>query len=304
MTRFVGQGYDGFAAMAGQEGGVQKLIRDKYPKAMFFNCANHALNLVINDLNRAKEVQNTIGTTKEIISFFRESTLQRKEIHNIPLLCETRWSEKYKSTRRFSDKFVIIIKAFRGPYRKSCKQKHQSELTAATTPTYIASLFVIAIYFVKLEPVCNQLQKVNTGLKEVTDYVVKLIDVLQIHRNNASEEFTAIFTNAEHICEELGIEMNRPRVASGQVHRSNVPSENAGEFFRRSIVIPYLNSIISSLKDSFSSTQRKEFSLLQLHPNAMNKLDKASYLEVLEDIYTMYKDLLLPNFITEATTRL
>ncbi|XP_042913321.2 52 kDa repressor of the inhibitor of the protein kinase-like [Parasteatoda tepidariorum] len=306
MTRFVAQGYDGCAAMAGQEGGVQKFIRDKYPKAVFFHCANHVLNLVINDLNRVKEVQNTIGTTKEIISFFRESSLRRKEIPNIPLLCETRWSEKYKSLRRFSEKFVTIIKTLEGltekAANKNTKVKANILLTAATTPTYIVSLFVIATYAAKLEPVCNQLQKVNTDLREVTDYVVKLIDVLQIHRNNASEEFTAIFTKAEHICEELGIEMNRPRVASRQVHRSNLPSENAEEFFRRSLFIPYLDSIISSLKDRFSSTQRKAFSLLQLHPNAMTKLEKASYLEVSKDIYTMYKDLLSPNFITEATT--
>ena len=70
LSRLVGRGYDGCSTMAGKEGGVQKLIRDKHPKALYFHCASHILNLVINDLNNVKEVQNASGTTKEVINFF------------------------------------------------------------------------------------------------------------------------------------------------------------------------------------------------------------------------------------------
>ena len=91
----IGQGYDGCATMA-----VSKLIRDKYNKALFFHCSNHRLNLVINDLNKIMIIPNTTGTIKDIIRFFRESTLRRKLIPNIPLFCETRLSSKYKSIFR------------------------------------------------------------------------------------------------------------------------------------------------------------------------------------------------------------
>lgn len=37
----VGQGYDGCSTMAGNIGGVQKLLREKYTKALFFHCASH-----------------------------------------------------------------------------------------------------------------------------------------------------------------------------------------------------------------------------------------------------------------------
>jgi hypothetical protein len=50
-TKHVGQGYDGCATMAGKVNGVQTILRDKYPHALFFHCASHKLNLVVNDLN-------------------------------------------------------------------------------------------------------------------------------------------------------------------------------------------------------------------------------------------------------------
>ncbi|XP_060846718.1 52 kDa repressor of the inhibitor of the protein kinase-like [Rhopalosiphum padi] len=86
LNKLYGQGYDGCATMAGQEGGVSKLIRDKYNKALFFHCSNHRLNLVINDLNKIMIIRNTTGTIKDIIRFFRESTLRRKLIPNTTIL--------------------------------------------------------------------------------------------------------------------------------------------------------------------------------------------------------------------------
>lgn len=95
----IGQGYDGCSTMAGSIGGVQRKLREKYKKALYFHCASHRLNLVVNDLNQVPEIRNTIGTIKDIINFFRESSLRRKYVPNIPALCETRWSQKYKMTK-------------------------------------------------------------------------------------------------------------------------------------------------------------------------------------------------------------
>nr|XP_022912038.1 52 kDa repressor of the inhibitor of the protein kinase-like [Onthophagus taurus] len=39
----VGQGYNGCAAMAGKDGGVQKIIREKYRKGLFFHCHYDAI---------------------------------------------------------------------------------------------------------------------------------------------------------------------------------------------------------------------------------------------------------------------
>ena len=66
----VGQGYDGCSTMAGKDGGVQKILREKYTRGLYFHCASHKLNLVVNDLNQLAVIRNTVATIKEIIDFF------------------------------------------------------------------------------------------------------------------------------------------------------------------------------------------------------------------------------------------
>ncbi|KAH9384745.1 hypothetical protein HPB48_026758 [Haemaphysalis longicornis] len=64
LSNLVGQGYDGCSTMTGREAGVNRLIQNELPKALFFHCASHKLNLVINDLNEVSAIRNTIGVIK------------------------------------------------------------------------------------------------------------------------------------------------------------------------------------------------------------------------------------------------
>ena len=47
FENLVGQAYDGAAVMAGAKGGLQTLIRQLQPSAIFLHCLAHSLNLVI-----------------------------------------------------------------------------------------------------------------------------------------------------------------------------------------------------------------------------------------------------------------
>ena len=105
-------GFDGCAAMAGKEGGVQAILRKKYTRALFFHCSSHKINLVVNDANNVPEIRNTIGTVKDIINFFRESTVRRNSAPNLSRLCETRWSEKCESIQIFTEHFPEVVKNY------------------------------------------------------------------------------------------------------------------------------------------------------------------------------------------------
>jgi hypothetical protein len=108
MNKLVGFSFDGYSVMAGKENGVQKIVCDKYFKATFFYYASHRLNLVVNDLNAVTEIQNIVGLIKEVFIFFRKNVLRRKLVTNIPLLCDTCWSAKYKSISIFADNIIDI----------------------------------------------------------------------------------------------------------------------------------------------------------------------------------------------------
>lgn len=134
LSNLVGQGYDGCSTMAGREAGVNRIIQKELPKALFFHCASHKLNLVINDLNEVSEIRNTIGIIKQTTNFFRESVLRRKLVPNIPMLCETRWSAKYKSIRIFSQHYVAIVEALEelASMESTSNAATSNELTSST----------------------------------------------------------------------------------------------------------------------------------------------------------------------------
>lgn len=47
LSELRGQGYDGASTMSGERAGVQALLREKQPKALYIHCAGHSLNLAI-----------------------------------------------------------------------------------------------------------------------------------------------------------------------------------------------------------------------------------------------------------------
>ena len=74
----VGQGYDGASAMSGCVNGVQTRIREKAPLAIYFHCASHVLNLVLNTGNNVYEIRNMHGTVKSVTNFINESATRRE----------------------------------------------------------------------------------------------------------------------------------------------------------------------------------------------------------------------------------
>lgn len=269
----VGQGYDGCSTMAGNIGGVQKIFKDKYKKALYFHCASHKLNLVVNDLNNVPEIRNTNSTIKDIINFFRESSLRRKYVPNIPALCETRWSQKYKSISIFNEHFEDILNGLwaiskegtNAATRKSAYQLH----CAATKSQFIISAGLIGKYSGILEPVANALQSKTIDMYTCKKHIQKVVSCIKEHRSNADQEFQNVFDTSTKTAAAIGTDLKIPRIASHQQHRSNHPSETICDFWKRSIFIPYLDSLISALEQRFSDEHMPTYGLMMLHPSAM-----------------------------------
>ena len=171
FQKLVGQGYDGASTMAGHLSGVQKRIRDKYPRAIFVHCASHSLNLVINDQSKVLIIRNTCAVIRETIHFFRESHKRRASLGiNIPLFSPTRWSEKYKSIRIFKCNFMRILDALgflmsNGSSQTRAKAFSLKSALEKSGVTYDVCLF--AQYSSLTEPLARKLQTVGVGVLSV-----------------------------------------------------------------------------------------------------------------------------------------
>lgn len=292
LTKLVGQGYDGCSSMAGKEGEVQAIIRKEYPKADFFHCASHKLSLVINDLNKLSEIQNTVGTIKEIIKFFRAGSLRWSLIPNLPLLCETRWTEKYKSVRLFREHFAQILEVLKSisttGTSSSVKQTANQLLCTASKPVYIVSMIIIVKYSARLEPIANMFQGVQLNLLKIKNHIQEQVEIFVEHRENANSYISDIMKHAYKIGKDIGISIKPPRITKRQVNRSNPPFKTTEEYFCRSIYIPYLDSIISSLECCFSDENKTSFCLFELHPSNTIDHDLKSFSKILTAIPLKY----------------
>lgn len=305
MNKCVGQGYDGCATMAGHISGVQKRINNVYPMANFFHCASHRLNLVINDLNSLAEVRNCIGKIKEVTTFVRDSALRRNIVgSHLTKLCETRFVEKHKSIRQFKDQYVTIVEGLEeisksNNFNSKTRQRSYEMLTAITTPTFVVILSIMAKYSAKFETVSTLLQAVDVDLQEATKHIQDLLSMLEIDRNNCENRFNTIFNEVKLVASKIDFELKLPRRSIKQVHRENYPTNDVEIYFRQSLFIPYLESIIMSLKDRFSDEKLKIFTLYNLHPKKMKLMSDQKFIESIEVICTLYGSL-LDNFKEQA----
>lgn len=60
------QGYDGAYTKSGKKSGVQRLIQNKQPKAIYTHCAGHSLNLAIVSSCSVPAISNCIECVKSI----------------------------------------------------------------------------------------------------------------------------------------------------------------------------------------------------------------------------------------------
>jgi len=74
-----GQCYDGAATMSGKLTGLQKIICDIQPKALFVHCMNHSLNLAIQDsVSGVQQCRDAINQIRELINFCLYPSSSRK----------------------------------------------------------------------------------------------------------------------------------------------------------------------------------------------------------------------------------
>nr|CAI5835109.1 unnamed protein product [Callosobruchus analis] len=192
---------------------------------------------------------------------------------------------------RFYDESKKLVKSLEtlsveGNYatRKSAYQLH----SAVTKPVFIVSLQTIAKYSAVIEPVVNALQAKSIDIISVGKHIKNIKDILRNDREFPDRISNEILQKARAVAMDLNIEISVPRLAHKQTHRSNPPSDNDNEYWRRSLIIPYIDSLISSLNIRFSQENTPAFALSRLHPLYMTKTSIADLHKNAESFQEFY----------------
>lgn len=143
--------------------------------------------------------------------------------------------------------------------------------SAATKSTFIICVCLIGKYSALLEPILNVLQTKSLDLFQYAAHIKRMLSVISEHRRNVDNLTNFLLGDTKEIAEKLGIQLSLSRIVGRQQHRSNPPFADFSEHWKKSLVIPYLDSLAQLLNDRFPDDNSPAFALFSLHPHNMLK---------------------------------
>ncbi|XP_064462321.1 zinc finger MYM-type protein 1-like [Ornithodoros turicata] len=165
------QCYDGAANVSGKSGGLQALVQDIEPRAMYVHCLAHTLNLVLQDLCKQIDVcrdfvslfadlVNFVKTSPKRLSWFEQ--FQKEGTPALRQFCKTRWTLKASSLRSVSSNYSELVQFL---FALSSDEKND---TGAKASGYAKALGKFDSYFMLrlMILVFERLESANSALQK------------------------------------------------------------------------------------------------------------------------------------------
>jgi len=101
---------------------------------------------------------------------------------------------------------------------------------------------------------------------EALQLVSTLLQYLRDQRSTAEDNFTEIWNNAQELAVLADVELKLPRLAGRQQHRQNVPTSNVEQYFRQTVYITFLDSMIQQLTTRFEGHNKGVYHISSVIP--------------------------------------
>ena len=267
-----GQGYDGASNMSSSIAGVQARIRSVSPMAFYTHCQSHQLNLCVVKACSIPQIRNASGVISEIAKFFNYSPKRQhffehiidaespnKTKKKLKDLCKTRWVQRIDSYTVFYDLYASVIKTIstcsseygEWSWDTETLTKARGFLHQLVSFEFLVTFNVTMRVLSSLRSLTVKLQKKSSDILAAYEHVSEVITDLELLKTNCEEEFHLWYCEIKTLGDELNIPIATPRIAARQVHRSNIPADSPEAYYRRNLVIPFLDHIITELTERF-----------------------------------------------------
>ena len=310
ISNMRGQGYDGVAAMSSERISMQRLIRDDAPKAVYMHCNGHCLNLVIGHACSNTDVRNMIDKLKAMCLYFKYSPKRQGLLEHIitknapgskrkPLLnlCKTCWAEHQEAYTHFNDSYLHLVTAFeeivrglhsdildedfRAAWDAKTRQDAVSILASITLFGFIMTFNVVYYSLAHLEGITVKLQKSALDIFKAYEMVQEVTDYFRMRRNTVDDVMKDIFTRSVQMAGKVDVVPSMPCINARQI-TSNTPAESVDEYYKRNLLIPFTDHIVTELEVQFSGLQTTASKLLGLVPTLLGENIDIS--EVVDDL--------------------
>lgn len=274
----IGQAYDGASVMSGKNRGLQAIIKETHPQAVYIHCLAHKLNLVAVDscanVSYSKSFFN--GLESLYIHFsqpgYHESlkkiqiSLGIRSNREMGSLSTTRWNCRYENCRAVLTNYEAI---------KTCLEleisdnydKHSVEaiglLTVLKKTEFIVSLHTFNLVLAAMNVLSKYFQSKNATLGQASDLIDGVLNTFEKYRKNFE-----IWNDIKQFAEKHDIELEpvrntRKRRQRDDFHietlvgRSNfldLPTDvTSEEYWRINIYYQVIDNIVSNIKRRFEN---------------------------------------------------
>jgi len=115
--------------------------------------------------------------------------------------------------------------------------------------------------FSSLQSLTVSLQKKTHNVLTAHEHVSDVQLEIQMLQTNCEEEFHAWFEEIKAFADSLDIPVRAPRISSRQTHRANVPAESPEVYYRRNVMIPFLDHIATEMESRFGPIHQTKVKL-------------------------------------------
>ena len=320
-----GQAYDTTSAMASEGEGVQGLFKKDVPRAIYTPCHSHRLNLVIASASKLQQIRNCIAAINEAFLFLDKSHKRQGYFERIIAivhgrddadntkqkklkgLCKTRWVERFETFQNFTDLLPALITMcetinyphlYEGDeeinlligenwdWSSDTKTRSQGILGTFGNFENIVCLIVLKNGMSPLREITIKLQMRDIDIRYAYTLVSSVKAEIGLLRTDIDDHYDTWYEEIKDLSQKIGTEEKMGRTPRVCLYRATHPADDPKNYFKRSIVIPFMDEIKQQLSDRFTDSS---ITVVQALTSLMPKI---IYIKEVSDLPGIVKDLL------------
>lgn len=147
-------------------------------------------------------------------------------------------------------------------------------LDVITQYKFIASLVITSNILSITKGLSIKLQGRAYDLVQAMSDIDETIKVLEDFRVGIDDDsrFGHIFEEIRELTDQLNVPPTLPRVTNRQQHRDFIAAQTPQDFYKRNLMIPFLDNLIHQLNTRYNIKNRSLIALFALVPSALLKL--------------------------------
>ena len=223
IDKLQGYCFDGASDMSGLLTGVQARLSEQCPNALFVHCANHALDLVLQEtasevrliadaLSFVRDVSNTIRESSKRKALYESLFGEKDVVRGLHSLCPTRWCVRASAIARVQQSYPQIQETLHTlsedrSVRADTRAKISGLAEASKSATLYFGILVSAQLFQVCEIVAKKLQGVGVTALGATENACVLIRKLESRSMRSDDTVERLFEHTQSAVEEFNLKM-------------------------------------------------------------------------------------------------